>query len=155
MQNGGTIAVLDEILEPVTNAFSRDVAQALVNIRAGDAMQARIADLAGKCNEGLLTPAEHAEYGCIRTSRGHGCFAPSQGACLAGTPPGGLMDPALRRLVVERADFRCEYCLLHCEYQSSVAFHVEHIIARQHGGADSPANLALACHRCNLHKAEL
>jgi len=38
MQNAATIAVLDEILEPVTNAFSRDVAQALVNIKAGEAV---------------------------------------------------------------------------------------------------------------------
>jgi hypothetical protein len=62
MQIGGTTAVLDEILEPVTNAFSHDVAQALVNIRAGEATQARMADLAEKCNEGLLTPTEQAEY---------------------------------------------------------------------------------------------
>ncbi len=62
------------------------------------------------------------------------------------------MDVALRRLVVERAGQRCEYCLLHCDHQSSVAFHVEHIIARQHGGDDSANNLALACHRCNLRK---
>ena len=62
------------------------------------------------------------------------------------------MDPALRRLVVERAGFRCEYCRLHCDHQTSVLFHVEHIIARQHGGDDSLENLALACHRCNLHK---
>jgi hypothetical protein len=25
-------------------------------------------------------------------------------------------------------------------------------VARQHGGSDNPDNLALACHRCNLHK---
>lgn len=56
------MAVLDEILEPVTNAFSRDVAQALVNIKAGETAQARMADLAGKCNDGLLTPEELAEY---------------------------------------------------------------------------------------------
>jgi hypothetical protein len=62
MQNGETIAVLDKMLEPVANAFSRDVAQALVNIRAGEAVQARIADLAVKCNEGLLTATEEAEY---------------------------------------------------------------------------------------------
>ena len=30
--------------------------------------------------------------------------------------------------------------------------HVEHIIARQHGGSDDPSNLALCCHRCNLNK---
>ena len=62
MQDGGTIAVLDEMLEPVTNAFSRDVATALVNIKAGDTVQARIADLAGKCNEGQLTPDERMDY---------------------------------------------------------------------------------------------
>jgi hypothetical protein len=62
MQSGGTMAVLDDILEPVTNAFSREVAQALVEIKAGERAQARIAELADKCNEGLLTPAEQAEY---------------------------------------------------------------------------------------------
>jgi len=54
--------VLDDILEPVANAFSRDVAEALFNIRAGEAAQMRMAELAGKCNEGRLTPAEQAEY---------------------------------------------------------------------------------------------
>ena len=33
-----------------------------------------------------------------------------------------------------------------------LAFHVEHVISRQHGGADAADNLALACHHCNLHK---
>jgi hypothetical protein len=56
------IAVLDELLEPVTRAFSRDVAQALMNIRASNTVQARIAELAEKCNEGLLTSGERAEY---------------------------------------------------------------------------------------------
>ena len=63
-----------------------------------------------------------------------------------------LMDAALRRLVVERAGHRCEYCRLHRDHQASVQFHIEHINARQHGGDDSSQNLALACHRCNLHK---
>ncbi len=31
-------------------------------------------------------------------------------------------------------------------------FHIEHTIARQHGGSDDRSNLALACDRCNLHK---
>ncbi len=53
---------------------------------------------------------------------------------------------------MERAGHRCEYCHLHCDQQASVIFHVEHIIARQHGGDNSPGNLALACHRCNLRK---
>ena len=33
-----------------------------------------------------------------------------------------------------------------------MAHHIEHIIAKQHGGSDEVENLALACHRCNLHK---
>jgi hypothetical protein len=39
MQYSLTTAVLDDILDPVTNAFSNDVAQALVNIRASEATQ--------------------------------------------------------------------------------------------------------------------
>jgi hypothetical protein len=31
-------------------------------------------------------------------------------------------------------------------------YHVEHIIARQHGGPDDSANLCLACNHCNLLK---
>lgn len=62
------------------------------------------------------------------------------------------MRAALRRTVEERAGQRCEYCRLHHDFQPLTPFHVEHIVARQHGGQDSPENLALACHRCNLHK---
>ena len=36
----------------------------------------------------------------------------------------------------------------------AVLFHVEHVIARQHGGSDDPSNLALACHGCNQHKGK-
>jgi hypothetical protein len=31
-------------------------------------------------------------------------------------------------------------------------FHVDHIVARQHGGATDLGNLALACLHCNRHK---
>ena len=61
------------------------------------------------------------------------------------------MDAATRQLVLLQAENRCEYCLLRQE-QSGLFHHVEHIIAKQHGGSDEPGNLALACHRCNTHK---
>ena len=61
------------------------------------------------------------------------------------------MDAAARNLVRRRADNRCEYCLLRQEY-SHLTHHIEHIVAKQHGGSDDADNLALACHRCNLHK---
>jgi hypothetical protein len=62
------------------------------------------------------------------------------------------MDAATCRLVTERAEGRCEYCHLHRDHQAAVPLQIEHIIARQHRGDDSPENLALACLRCNLHK---
>lgn len=61
------------------------------------------------------------------------------------------MDAATRHLVRQRARDRCEYCHLP-EDAVDVPFHLEHIIARQHGGSDDPSNLCLACDRCNLHK---
>ncbi len=61
------------------------------------------------------------------------------------------MDAATRQLVRQRAGNRCEYCLLRQE-QSGLSHHVEHIVAKQHGGTDDPDNLALACNRCNAHK---
>ena len=62
------------------------------------------------------------------------------------------MDDGTRDLVRRRAGDRCEYCLLPQEASPLLTFHVEHIIARQHGGNDSINNLALACDRCNAYK---
>lgn len=61
------------------------------------------------------------------------------------------MDAATRDLVRRRAGDRCEYCLIRGEHMTT-SLQMEHIIARQHGGDDDPANLALACGPCNLHK---
>jgi hypothetical protein len=61
------------------------------------------------------------------------------------------MDAATKALVRNRAEDRCEYCLLGQEHDIAT-MHVEHIVARQHGGTDDPSNLALACIHCNLHK---
>ncbi len=62
------------------------------------------------------------------------------------------MDDAVHELVRSRAGNRCEYCLLKQERLPFASFQVEHIIPRKHGGDDDPANLALACDRCNSHK---
>jgi hypothetical protein len=62
------------------------------------------------------------------------------------------MDPALRDLVRQRAGDRCEYCGLPQSSAPFVPFHVEHIIAQQHGGDDELDNLAWSCHRCNAYK---
>ncbi|MEA3211798.1 MAG: hypothetical protein QOE70_4855 [Chthoniobacter sp.] len=62
------------------------------------------------------------------------------------------MDAATRGLVRERAGNQCEFCGLPQEAEAFFTFHIEHIIAQQHGGGDTPENLALACYHCNLHK---
>ncbi len=61
------------------------------------------------------------------------------------------MDSATRDLVRRRAQNRCEYRRLP-QLHSAMVHHIEHIVARQHGGSDEEANLALACHRCNFCK---
>lgn len=56
------------------------------------------------------------------------------------------MDAETRRLVRARANERCEYCGIHQRIYPDFAFHIEHIVARQHGGSNAPDNLALSCH---------
>lgn len=63
-----------------------------------------------------------------------------------------MMDERLRQFVRERASNCCEYCGLPQVAEPFFAYHIEHIIARQHGGSDDPENLALACYHCNARK---
>jgi len=58
---------------------------------------------------------------------------------------------ALRRLVAERAEWLCEYCLLH-ERDTFLGCQVEHIISVKHGGGTVEDNLAYACVFCNRAK---
>ncbi len=62
------------------------------------------------------------------------------------------MDAKTRQLVRRRAGNVCEYCRIPQEATPLIAFHVEHTIARQHGGGDDPNLLCLACDRCNAYK---
>jgi hypothetical protein len=62
------------------------------------------------------------------------------------------VDQALRERVRRRANDRCEYCHITQRDDPFFQFHVEHIIALQHGGPTEESNLAFACHHCNLHK---
>ena len=62
------------------------------------------------------------------------------------------MEPSVREFVRRRAEDRCEYCRLPQLSVGFLAFHIEHVIARQHGGSDEIDNLAWACHRCNAYK---
>ncbi len=56
-----------------------------------------------------------------------------------------------RRLVIERAGRRCEYCLVH-EDNAGYPHQIDHIISRKHGGSSGIGNLAYACVLCNRYK---
>lgn len=58
----------------------------------------------------------------------------------------------LRRMTLERAAGRCEYCGLRQTGQEAT-FHIDHIVPVTAGGPTSAENLALACVSCSLHKA--
>ncbi|RLC10665.1 MAG: HNH endonuclease [Deltaproteobacteria bacterium] len=58
---------------------------------------------------------------------------------------------ALRHFVRERAEWRCEYCLVP-ESAAFASYEMDHIIAQKHGGLSQADNLALSCALCNKHK---
>lgn len=57
----------------------------------------------------------------------------------------------LRRLVIERAGGRCEYCLIHQDDRPET-HPIDHILALRHGGPTVKENLALSCAICNTNK---
>lgn len=57
----------------------------------------------------------------------------------------------LRRLVYQRAGYRCEYCLIP-ESVTFASHEIDHITAEKHGGLTEGENLALACAVCNGNK---
>jgi hypothetical protein len=61
------------------------------------------------------------------------------------------MNEDLERLVRERARNFCEYCRLP-QGDADLAFEIDHIIARKHGGKTVAGNLALSCFYCNSFK---
>ncbi len=62
MKNWNTDSVLDRLLDPVSRCFTTEGAQALAELQADPVAQARVEELAEKCNEGQLTTEERLEY---------------------------------------------------------------------------------------------
>lgn len=61
------------------------------------------------------------------------------------------VSEAQRRQVAARADWLCEYCLVH-EREVYHGCEVDHIVSAKHGGQAMLENLAFACFHCNRHK---
>ncbi|MBD1866474.1 HNH endonuclease [Leptolyngbya sp. FACHB-541] len=63
----------------------------------------------------------------------------------------GTISASLRRLVIQRAGNRCEYCGI-SQIGQVATFHIDHIIPVVAGGETIAENLALACVSCSLRK---
>lgn len=54
--------ILGRLLGPVSSSLNEEAARKLIGLKADRKAQARVAELANKCNEGELSPAERREY---------------------------------------------------------------------------------------------
>ena len=55
-------SLLERMVDPISRALTPQAAEEIVNLRADAETQRRIDELADKCNEGLLSNEEQAEY---------------------------------------------------------------------------------------------
>lgn len=55
-------AVMQELIDPVSQCFTPEVAKRIVSLRASPAVQQRVDELADKCKEGTLTHDEKEQY---------------------------------------------------------------------------------------------
>jgi ATP adenylyltransferase len=63
----------------------------------------------------------------------------------------GYIPGTLRYEILKRARFRCELCGISAEEK---ALEVDHIVPRNHGGADEAFNLQALCYSCNTTKRD-
>jgi hypothetical protein len=57
-----TASALSRLLDPLSQTLTPEAARCLADFRVDPALQAQLDELADRCNEGLLTEAERAEY---------------------------------------------------------------------------------------------
>jgi HNH endonuclease len=58
---------------------------------------------------------------------------------------------SVKKLVSQRANGACEYCLMHQDF-SIYSHEIDHVVATKHGGQSTVDNLVIACLPCNRHK---
>lgn len=54
--------VLDRLVDPLSECLTPESARRVLKLRADRRLQARVTELANKCNAGTLTREERAEY---------------------------------------------------------------------------------------------
>ncbi len=53
---------MDRVLEPLASSLNREAARSILDVRIDPEVQARVAALAERANEGELSPEERDEY---------------------------------------------------------------------------------------------
>jgi uncharacterized protein YnzC (UPF0291/DUF896 family) len=62
LEHESNIAAMDRLVHPLAQSLPPEGARAICAFRADSRTQARIDELADKCNEGQLSPPERQEY---------------------------------------------------------------------------------------------
>jgi len=110
-------------------------ARRVVELQVAPPVQERIETLAERANEGTLTHDERSEYeALIKRNRFYLDTQAQSSAAFGPERSVAKMDATTRDLVRLRAGERCEYCRLHRQH-SELVHHIEHIVAKQHGGS--------------------
>lgn len=137
-----------------TDALSPEVAKYLLSIGLGESDRQQMRHLAERSESGTLTDEEQMEFDSyLHVGNLLAVLQSKARVALRREPPcrAELATQELVRQVWQRAEGRCEYCRLPVAAYP-LPFHVNHIVAQQHGDAASLENLALACLHCNRHK---
>jgi hypothetical protein len=79
--------ILDRLLDPVGHALNGPAARALLSLRADEETQSHIDELAGRCNEGQLTPSERAEYESLIAAAGVIAILQAKARAILATSP--------------------------------------------------------------------
>ena len=63
MNTANSTPALDRLIAPLSECLTPESARRLLALKADPKLQARVDYLAGRCNRGMLSPDERAEYG--------------------------------------------------------------------------------------------
>jgi hypothetical protein len=136
-------------VEELVNFLGQDpTPEEIVAFHASDKAQERVRGLLEKNREGRLTTEEEAELDTVEKL--NQLFALVKARAWEHLPRRESHSDALLKLARERANNRCEYCLIPEAYL--VRHEVDHIVAVQDRGPTIAENLALACFDCNRMK---
>ena len=135
------VEVLPRVFDLSRRGMSTALAEGILALDFPEEDAARIEELNAKANDGELTDEEETELEAYANI--NELLLAVEGA--SEVTAAGISGPA--DAVRQCASYPCEYCRLP-KGAFRRGFHIEHIIARQHGGSTSLDNLAFACWTC-------